>query len=599
MPDLPKLESFLVADIGSITTKVGLVDHVGGDYRFVCAGTSATTAEPPTTDVQVGLRRAIGTIEARTGRRFLSDDGELITPERSAGQGVDTFVAMTSAPVPLRVAIVGVSREVSLASATRAINGTYATVEATLALDQTGGRWLPVQPQTSDDGSSKKAPSAPLEDPAVIAAEALARANPDVVVLVGGIDGGATAPLYEIANLVAAIVASRDENARPTILFAGNRDARSQIAARIGNLAPFRAVDNVRPSLEQENPSPLQRELEALYIERKIAWLPGLNALTAWTPVAVMPSARGLENAVRFIARRFGLNVLGADLGGVSTSIVTARGNAFSRIVRADLGLGQNLENVVTHAGTDWLMSWLPMEMEPEDGRRRWFNHTLHPAEIPVTREDARLMHAAARGALFAAARGGELDMSGVDLVLLTGRAFSYNSNYGALALLALDALQLTGTFTLAVDSLGLAPAFGALASVNATAAASTIERDGFVTLGTVIAPISKAREGQIDLRVQIRSEAAGTIKMEVAHGSLELVPLPAGQKASIEIHPSRGVDLANKHRGVFKAQVEGGALGLIIDARGRPITRSADAEKRRAQVQKWYWDIGGEASHG
>jgi hypothetical protein len=49
----------------------------------------------------------------------------------------------------------------------------------------------------------------------------------------------------------------------------------------------------------------------------------------------------------------------------------------------------------------------------------------------------------------------------------------------------------------------------------------------------------------------------------------------------------------------VYKAQVEGGALGLVIDARGRPIVLPAEAERRRAQVQKWYWDIGGEVSVG
>ena len=581
-------------------TKVGLVDRVDSDFRFVSSGLSTSTAEPPTSDVLVGLRRAIEFVQARTGRRFLSDDGQLITPERGAGQGVDAFVATTSAPSPLRVAIVGVSREVSLATAVRAIHGTYATLEATLALDQTGGRWLPAPLPTDGNGAGDtQKPSAAALDPAVIAAQALARANPDVVVIVGGIDGGATTPVYEIANLVAAIVASGDENARPTILFAGNRDARSQVAARIGNVAPFRAVDNVRPSLDDENLSPLQRELEALYIERKITWLPGLNALSAWTPSVVLPTARAFENVVRFVARRYNLTVLGADLGAASTTVITSRGGGFSRIVRADLGLGQNLENVLALGGSDRLMRWLPMEMDQKSAELHWLNHTLHPLEIPVTREDARLMDAAGRAALIAAVKEGAVDVHGIDLILLTGRAFAHNSNPGSLALLALDALQPWGVFTLAVDTLGLAPAFGALASINSTAAASTLERDGFVTLGTVIAPLSTSREGQVDLRVKVHSETTGTMNLEVRHGSLELVPLPAGQKASIEVHPSRGVDLGNKQGGVFRAQVEGGSLGLVIDARGRPIVLPADVEKARAQVQKWYWDIGGEMSYG
>ena len=594
-----KLESLLIADIGSVTTKVGLVDRIGGDFRYVSSGASLTTAAAPTNDVVVGLCRAIELLQARTGRQFLSDDSQLITPERGAGQGVDAFVAATSAPPPLRVAIVGVSREVSLTTAERAVHGTYATVEATLALDQTGGRWLTVQPQENEDGADGKDSSVVLQDPAVVAGETLAQANPDVIVIVGGIDGGATSPVYEIANLVAAIVSSNDEGTRPIILFAGNREARSEVAARIGNAAPFRAVDNIRPTLEQENLSPLQRELEALYIDKKIVWLPGMNALGGWTPALVMPSARALENVIRFVAHRFNLNVLGADLGGASTSIISVRGNALTRVVRSDLSLGQNMENVLTRAGIDQLMRWLPIEMDEENARLRWINHTLHPTEVPVTREDARLMQAAARAALATTAREGDIDVNGVELLLLTGRAFAHNTNPGALALLALDALQPTGIYTLAVDTLGLAPAFGALASIQATAAAAAVERDGFLTLGTVIAPISNRREGQVDLRVQVQSESTGTMNLEVQHGSLELVPLPAGQKASIEVRPSGEVDLGNKHRGIFKAQVEGGSLGLIIDARGRPITLSADVEKRRAQVQKWYWDIGGEVSVG
>jgi hypothetical protein len=597
MADAQRLESLLVADIGSVSTKVGFVDRVGGEFRFISAATSLTTAEPPIADVLVGVRRAIELIEERTGRRFISDDGQLITPERGAGQGVDAFVAVTSAAVPLRVALVGISREVSLTSAIRAINGTYATVEATMAIDQFGGRWVPVTRPT-EDGDEKKTPTM-LQDPAVLAAEALVRANPDVIVLVGGIDGGATMPLYDMANLISAIVSSSDETARPTVIFAGNREARSQVAARIGQAAPFRVVDNVRPTLEFENWTPLQRELEAMYIERKITWLPGLNALTGWMPTAVMPSARALENVVRYIARRFDLNVLGADIGSVSTSIVTAQDDSYSRVVRSDLGIGHNLGRVIARADVARVMDWLPMEMETDDAYVRLLNHTAHPASVPAARDDARLMQAAACVALATAAREANLDLRGVDLLLLSGGAATLNSNLGSLALLALDALQPTGIFTLAVDTLGLAAAFGALAAISAPAAANTIERDGFVTLGTVIAPISNTREGDVDLRVQIKMPDGTPMNLEVQHGSLELIPLPAGQKASIEMRPASGVYLGKKHSGIFKAQVEGGAVGLIVDARGRPIALPADAEKRRAQVQRWYWDIGGEVSYG
>ena len=37
------------------------------------------------------------------------------------------------------------------------------------------------------------------------------------------------------------------------------------------------------------------------------------------------------------------------------------------------------------------------------------------------------------------------------------------------------------------------------------------------------------------------------------------------------------------------------GALGLVIDARGRPLVRSlpSDPEARRDRIQQWLWDMG------
>jgi hypothetical protein len=79
----------------------------------------------------------------------------------------------------------------------------------------------------------------------------LARANPDVIVLVGGIDGGATTALYEMANLIGVIAASRDQMARPVVIFAGNRQARPEIAARLGEIVSLRVVDNVHPARDR------------------------------------------------------------------------------------------------------------------------------------------------------------------------------------------------------------------------------------------------------------------------------------------------------------------------------------------------------------
>lgn len=595
MPD-PVLESLLVADIGSVNTKVGLIDVVNGTPRFISVGNAATTAYTPEADVLVGVRDAIRQIQARTERQLLTNDQQLIMPERSCAQGVDAFVAITSAPPPLRLALVGLSRELSITSAMRAVNGAHASVVATLALDETGGRWVPVTvPPTPD--AEDQTPTTVLQDPIVLAAETLARADVDAIVLVGGVERGATTALYDLANMLAVIIAARDESARPVVIFAGNSAARAEIAQRLGQIALVRSVDNVRPTMEQEHLAPLQRELESLYDEKKVKWLPGLTGLMDWTTAPILPSTQAFQNVVRYLARRYNMSVLGVDLGGGATTLVSARGDAAQSILRADIGLGHHLTNLVTHTAPERWWSWLPLELSVEQAHAHWLTQAAHPRALPLTRVETFLMHAAARGALATAAQ--DLVSDEFDLIVLSGGAFTANSNLGALALLALDALQPSGVFSIAVDPFGLVPALGGLATVHPEAAASVLERDGLVTLGTVIAPLSKNREGQLDARVQIKPAESGAINLEVQHGSLELIPLLLGQKALLEVRPANGVTLPRTKRGVFKAHIEGGALGLIIDARGRPIVLPSEADKRRTKIQQWYWDVGGEVTYG
>jgi len=589
-------ESILIADIGSVKTKVGLIDQVGDEFRVIGTSTSLTTIGAQGNDVLVGVRRAIEQIQARTNRRLLSGEGALLTPESADGQGVDAFVAVTSAPPPLRVAIVGLSREVSVAAAARAINGTYALVEATIALDQMGGRWLKVESNGDKSGDSA-ATKTKLQDPSVLAAETLARAMPDVIVLVGGIDGGATNALYEIANLIAAIAGARDEDARPHIIFAGNREARAEISARLGVVAPLRVVDNVHPALERENITPLMRELETLYEERRITNAPAFSALSKWLTIPIMPAARSFEYAIRFLSRHLMQGVLGVDMGGTTTTLVAARGESYTRTVRSDLGLGRSAEKIIAQAGVERLYGWSTGDdLTIEDAHARWLNRAVHPAVIPTTQEDWHLCQALAREALMIAARDAQIEINEINLVVLSGGIFSRNSNQGGLALLALDALEPRGPVTLSVDSFGLLPAYGALALVNPLAAAHVISQDGFSPLATAVTATSFYREGTVEVRIKMKSPGAGEMSVEVEHGSLELIPVAAGQKATLEVRPAPGVNLNedSPRRGPLKIEIEGGALGLIVDARGRPIAFPTPLDKRRVKTQEWLWDVGG-----
>src|ERR1700757_3431735 len=80
--------AILVADCGTVFTKVSLLGLVEGQYRLMARGEAPTTNSAPHKDVMKGIVQAINEIEFVTGRHFVND-GRLIAPEQASGDGTD------------------------------------------------------------------------------------------------------------------------------------------------------------------------------------------------------------------------------------------------------------------------------------------------------------------------------------------------------------------------------------------------------------------------------------------------------------------------------------------------------------------------------
>jgi hypothetical protein len=183
------------------------------------------------------------------------------------------------------------------------------------------------------------------------------------------------------------------------------------------------------------------------------------------------------------------------------------------------------------------------------------------------------------------------------DPILLSGGALAGAPRPGQVALIALDAIQPIGISTLLLDRHGLAPVLGGVASLKPLATVETLDNGGIVNLATVVAPVGTARKGDMILKVRIEYEEGGALDVEVPYGSLEVLPLPPGQEAVLKLSPLRryrfDVGLGGPGKG-GRRRVRGGLVGLIIDARGRPLRLPRDPDERQAQVQQWLWDVGG-----
>ncbi len=584
MADLPN--SILVADVGAVATKVGLIDLVAGEYRLVGSTRTMSTCDAPYDDVMLGVRQGIMQLGALTGRRLLDSKNALIKPTRLDGDGADAFVAVTSAALPLHAVVIGLSRDYSVLSAQRAVNSTFAMVEHTIAVDEESGRWG----TTASDGRAG-GPSA--------AVEKLAELKPDLVVMVGGIDGGALAPLREMANIVAAVGAAMDETQRPLVIFAGNREARGDVAERIGGLMQVRMVENVLPVLDQMNPTPLQNEIEAVYRQRQMENIPGFEKLAAWTDKGIMTSADAYTRVAEYLARKYQLRVLALDLGAAATTLIRSDGATIKRAILEEISIGYGLETLLDRVGLEKIVRWLPTSFDAAEAHAQLLNQAIHPTTTPTRWQDLTALNAAGREILTHSAQvwkdEANLTLADSDLIVLSGAPLARGSKPTALLLMLLDAIDAQGIFSVAADNGGLMAAMGAVAAVNPEAAAQALENDCLVTWGTVFVPDVSARTGEgLALTVRVEPARGGQLEADVKMGSLELIPLGEGEKANVELRAERGVTFGDAIKGnVFKREVQGGTVGLMIDARGRPLPVLENMERQREKMQQWMWEAG------
>ena len=585
-----RIESILAIDVGAVLTKATLVARVEGAYHFVGRGEAPSTVESPWLDVIAGVDHALGQLAAVTRRKFLDDHGRLLTPEREDGRGVDVCVITISAAGPLRVLLMGLSADLSVASLQRAVFATYTHVADTItrsgSADGRGAQRL-----TEEDRVRR-----------------IYRARPDVVCVVGGTDGGADLPVLELVESATLAVSLLGEAGRPRILFAGNASLRSRVAESVGAETELKVADNVRPSVDVESIGPAQNELEAMYQALKVAKLPGFEALRQWSTLPVLPTSHAIANVIQYLSledTRKG--ALGVDVGGACTTIAAARAGQVHLHVRSDLGTALSARNVLQARGEDAITRWLPFEPEPGQIESLVTEKEMYPASVAQDANELLIEQAIAREALRAAlaqARTGwPFDLSGpypglmpyLEPIIGGGSVIGRAPRPGQAVLMLLDSLEPIGVTTLVIDTGSLLPALGAAALAHPLATVQTLAAGGLAMLGTVVAPVSPGRPrlDETILDVRMKYQTGGDLDVQVTFGSLEVLPLSLGQKAVLELRPRGSIDIGRGRGRGGSIEVQGGLVGLIIDARGRPLALPSDPGKRRERVQRWLWDVG------
>lgn len=587
------ITTIVATDCGSTTTKAILIEKVGDEFRLIKRGEAPTTVEAPFEDVTVGVINAVGEVEELSGKKFVKDGkvASLIhrgqkVGERTDANYADLYLSTSSAGGGLQMMVAGLVRTMSAESAERAALGAGAIIMDVLAVDDGRKEFQRV--------------------------ERLRQLRPDMVLMSGGTDGGNKDQLVNIAETIfAADPRPRFGGMKLPVIFAGNKEAREQVTETLGQNIDTRLVDNLRPSLDKEVLAPARDAIHDLFLEHVMQQAPGYSKLSDWVSEDIMATPNAVFEIMRTIAKQWNMDILGVDIGGATTDVFSVFGEIPNRTVSANLGMSYSICNVLHETGVANIKRWLPFEIDEFEVRNRMRNKMIRPTTIPQTYHDLLLEQAVAREALRLAfdhhkalARGlkgvqqqrdigaafsqegtGQtlVDMLKLGMIIGSGGVMSHAPHRAQSALMMMDAYQPTGVTLLSVDSIFMMPQLGVLSKIHPEAANQVFDRDCLVRLGDCISPVGTAKPGEPCLTV-----ALGGKEEAVPFGSIRVFPLAERETVDAEIRPAKGFDLGEGKGRAIQRKLNGGVVGIIVDARGRPLHLPSDDATRIAKLREW-----------
>ena len=592
-----KLRSILATDCGSTTTKAILIEYIDGEYRLSYRGEAPTTVEAPFEDVTRGVLNATMEIEELSGRKLLEGDN-IITPQKD-NVGADIYISTSSAGGGLQMMVAGVVKSMTGESAERAALGAGSIVMDVLA---------------SNDGRK------PHEK-----ITRIRQLRPDMILLSGGIDGGTTKHVVELAEILAAANPQPrlGKNYKLPVIYAGNKKATLDIKQTLGQLTDLDVTENIRPVLEQENLKPSRDKIHDLFMEHVMQQAPGYKKLMSWTDAPIMPTPGAVGALIEMVAQKENISVVGVDIGGATTDIFSVFQKQFNRTVSANLGMSYSICNVLAEATLPNVLRWVPFDIDQKELTNRIGNKMIRPTTVPQSLEELVIEQAIAREALrlsfvqhksfavnlkgvqkertisdaFEQSDSGQslVNMMELDLIVGSGGVLSHAPRREQSAKMLVDSFLPEGITGLAVDSIFMMPQLGVMANIDKEnlseqariAALEVFEKDCLIRLGTCIAPVGNLEGDTNILSISLEFENSDKKEINLNHG--ELIRIEAGyEEIKATLTPAKGVDVGAGAGEPINTTIFGGQVGIILDGRGRPLHIDSESSKRISDLKNW-----------
>ncbi|GBD16075.1 hypothetical protein HRbin26_00970 [bacterium HR26] len=514
----------------------------------------------------VGIRAALAALAEETGRTF-QDGARLLSPRQALGDGADVYVLTGLPQPPLPVALISIGPDQTLS---RLLTSVLRSTPIRLT-----------QLQVSEQAGGGRPSAAAVE-------QWLRQVRPGVIVL--AYDGGTTDEWATALDGIRGVV--EDVEAPALGLVVGPEAHQEQAAEAIGDQLELVGVDpsahetaSVTLALTTELRERYKEAVRQALTAHQLGSLPFVDLVEA-IELSVAFTHRRTAQSTLLVHLDCGMLLMWAHDGQAATAFYAER----------DLGFGAA---ELSRIAPERIARWLPIQYPLESLTEWLLNRSLRPLAALETREDTLIASAVLREAL----ADGVADLGlrpPADVQLIIASSWFAELPPALVALLLLDSVQplpSQGLVTLALDDVDLFAAAGALATVHPGYAGAVLEQDALIPLAHCIVVRGEGAEGALAVRGELRIDGVGQ-RFSVPYGSLHLLQLPETGtiELSLELEPGFRAGAGEPGASVELSGESGlswAKLGLLIDARGRPLQLPDATELRLARVASWLADLG------
>lgn len=321
---------------------------------------------------------------------------------------------------------------------------------------------------------------------------------------------------------------------------------------------------------------------------------------TASGSTSLISSAAEMRSRVSpLLARRYELDAYVIDIGQSYGAVYVADQEESTNYLRLDLGGQHGPATVLREIGVNGVLRWLPVDVPADRLEEVAKQRVIYPNCPATTLEELLIEHAFLREQVHLLVTESQRHVGDgpgavgrpMDLLVAAGSALARTPRIMQTLLILLDTLQPEGLTNLAVDRTGALSVLGLLGSSLEGSVAPRLEGDAVLNAGLLVAPVGHSSEGQTAISLEVAYADRAPVKAEVPYGSLSVVVLPPGEQAALKLWPDRELDigLGPGNAATPRFEIEGGSVGIVVDARGRPLELPEDVDQRQARLLHWF----------